>query len=268
MCVKNEDRFIWYAISSIMPFVDRFLITDTGSTDNTINIAKLIKNKKIEFKRQEISNASEIVDVRQSQIEKTKTDWFWIVDGDEIYPSSLCEEIVNIINKKGKDLEGIVVGRYDLLGDIYHYQDETVGSYNLFGKKGHLVLRLFNKKNIERLHLEGEYPFEGYYDKNNFEINNHDKKYFRFTKNKLFHAMYLQRSSFGANLNNTLHRSKWKIEQGHKINRSIIPEVFAQVRPVNIPCVSFKRSIIYELVAAFITPIKIMKRKIWKLLNI
>ncbi|MBU1256082.1 hypothetical protein KKA49_00135 [Patescibacteria group bacterium] len=45
--VKNEERFIWYAIKSVLPFVDKIMVWDTGSTDKTIQIIKSIKSKKI-----------------------------------------------------------------------------------------------------------------------------------------------------------------------------------------------------------------------------
>ena len=32
MVVKNEDRFIWYALNSVLPYVDKVIIFYTGST--------------------------------------------------------------------------------------------------------------------------------------------------------------------------------------------------------------------------------------------
>lgn len=266
MVVKNEDKFIWYAISSVLPYVDRFLIFDTGSKDKTIEIINSFKDGKIEFLQKETKDIGKL---RQIQIEETDTSWFWIVDGDEIYHSSLCKEIVNIVENEGKNLEGIVVGRYDLMGDIYHFQDESVGTYNLFGRWGHLVLRLINKKNIAGLHLEGKYPYEGYYGENEKELTTHNAQKFYFTEGKLFHAMYLQRSTLGKSLSDTLHRNKYKIELGRCIKDvRLIPEVFYQPHPVFVPDSSQKRSIFYELAAYLLTPIKIIKRNLWQFLRI
>ncbi len=269
MVVKNEDRFIWYALNSVLPYVDKVIIFDTGSTDKTVEIINSFADERIKFQSIEIKEAKDIGRLRQQQIEETNTPWFWIVDGDEIYHSSLCKEIVNIVRKEGKNLEGIVVGRYDLLGDVYHFQDESVGKYNLFDRQGHFVLRLINKENIAGLHVEGLYPYEGYYDKNGQELINHDKQRFYFAKGRLFHAMYLQRSTHGASLSDTLHRNKWKIELGKRIkDKKLIPEVFYQPHPVLVPDSYGKRSIFYELAANLVTPIKIFKRKLWKFLNI
>lgn len=262
MVVKNEDKFIYYSISSVLNFARKIMICDTGSTDHTEKIIKSFKNNKIILTRQKVRSGADLGKIRQKQLEDTQTDWFWIVDGDEIYPESLCEEIDNIIQSKGDNLEGIIVRRLDLIGDIYHYQSESVGFYNLFGKKGHFAIRLLNKKNIPGLHVEGNYPLEGYYDKNRLEIIHHSPDKYVFTEGKLFHAMYLDRSTEGPSLMNTLHRNKWKTELGNKIDDSNpIPEVFNIKKPDFIPDVRKKRRIKYTAKAILITPFKKIKRR-------
>lgn len=265
MVVKNEDRFIWYAISSVLPYVKKLLICDTGSSDDTLKIIRSFKDKKIFLSERTISNTTDMAKLRDEQLKNTATDWFWIVDGDEIYSRSLCQEILVIVKNDGINLEGIVVRRYDLLGDIYHYQSGSVGSYNLFGKTGHFVLRLINKRNVSALHVEGKYPHEGYYDKYGREITTHLLEKFKFTEGKLFHAMYLTRSSKGSNLSDTYHRNKWKIELGQKLTQNMnFPEVFNSEKPKFIPQVTNKRSFLYEVGAYIITPVKMFKRKLDK----
>lgn len=263
MMVKNEDIFVWYAINSVLPYVDKMIIFDTGSTDKTVDIIMSIKNHKICFKQFNTKNIKEITDLRQKQLEMTQSDWFWIVDGDEIYPDCVCKEIINTINSKGNRLEGIAVKRYDLLGDIYHYQSEKVGTYNLFGRKGHLAIRLLNRKNLPGLHVKGIYPYEGYYDNKGIEVIHHAPEKFPITENRLLHAMYLVRSTRGGSLSDTFHRKKYKIESGHKFDTDQnLPEVFKAVRPSIVPDSAVKRSNLYELTAKIITPIKAVKRKI------
>ncbi len=259
MVVKNEDRFLWYALSSILPYVSTVLITDTGSTDQTVSIIKSFHDDRILFRQKKITSASELADIRTQHIQQTKTDWLWIVDGDEVYPRSLGEEIVGIVQKQ-KELEGIVVGRYDLLGDIYHYQSESVGAYDIFGQLGHWVLRLLRKSAIPGLHVSGMYPYEGYYDTNNTEVIHHDPKKYTFTSGRMWHAMYLKRSSSGSVLSNTFHRNKWKIEKGKKFSPAeILPESFLLPHSGG-GDVSAKRPLWYEGAAAVVTPIKMLKR--------
>lgn len=263
MVVKNEDRFVYFALKSVLPYVDRILVFDTGSRDDTVNIIKSFKTEKIIFERNEIKNPERIAIIRDDQIKKTKSDWIWIVDGDEIYPKSLCEEIQEEIKNKGDKLEGIVVGRYDLLGDIYHVQSESVGSYNLFGRKGHFAIRLLNRRKISGLHVRGLYPYEGYYDKDNAEVIHHPPAKFQFTQGKLFHAMYLKRSSLGRNLIDTYHRTKYKIELGRKLPEDTeYPQVFFGKKDEAVIDVTNKRSLGYLIVASLVTPVKMMKRKL------
>jgi glycosyltransferase involved in cell wall biosynthesis len=265
MVVKNEDRFIYYAVKSVLPYVGKIFICDTGSTDKTIEIIKSISDKKIKLTQEHITSPKELSLVRQKQIEETETDWFWIVDGDEIYTERLCREILDIISTSEEKREGIVVGRYDLLGDIYNCQVKTVGTYNLFEKKGHFVLRLINKSNIKGLHVAGIYPLEGYYDGSGTELIHHDKTKYVFTENKLWHAMYLKRSSQGGNLQNTLHRHNYKTERGYPISKAqTLPEVFFQKIPDNIEPVNLKRSLAYEIISRLITPVKRFKRLLIK----
>ena len=255
MIVKNEDHFVYFAIKSVLPYVDQFLITDTGSTDHTLNILRGIKSDKIVFRETLAKTASEVTAARQAQLEATHDGWIWLIDGDEVYPKSAAEEVVSAI-KSGK-YEGVVVGRYDLLGDIYHHQSELVGAYHLFGRKGHLVIRALNKDRLPQLHLAGNYPLEGYYDQNNIEVIYHNPTNYYFTRGRLYHAMYLKRSS---NDQNVFNRGKYKYEKGYAINEPP-PEVFFSQTPTFIPSPLHKRSFFYELIAFLITPLKKLKRR-------
>jgi hypothetical protein len=40
--VKNEARFVWYSVMSVIEHVDKILLWDTGSTDGTKEILKKI----------------------------------------------------------------------------------------------------------------------------------------------------------------------------------------------------------------------------------
>jgi glycosyltransferase involved in cell wall biosynthesis len=42
--IKNEENFIFYAIKSVVDFVDKIIIFDTGSTDKTVAIVNSLVN--------------------------------------------------------------------------------------------------------------------------------------------------------------------------------------------------------------------------------
>ncbi len=260
MVVKNEDQWVWFAINSVLPNVKEIFITDTGSTDNTIAVIKSINSPKIKLTQTKINHPSELTQIRQRQLDETKTPWFWLVDADEIYPQKTAQEIISAISTN--QYEGIVVRRYDLLGDVYHRQKETVGSYHLFGHKGHLTIRLLNKKLIKSLYLIGDYPLEGYYDSSGTSVRDRDPQKYYLTQNYLYHAMYLKRSSLGTNLSTVFNRQKYKIEKGIPINDQL-PEVFNLPRPSIVPDPLKKRSLTYEVLATLITPVKTLKRRLF-----
>lgn len=257
MIVKNEDRWVWFAIQSVLPYVDEFLITDTGSTDQTLDILKSINSPKIKLSFIKAETPSVITKIRNDQLKASAYPWVWIVDADEIYPNSLAQECVDAT--KDNNLEGLLVRRFDLLGDIYHRQSETVGTYNLFGQSGHLLIRLINVGILKNITYKGDYPNEGFFNGSDKSILEHDKNLWHTTTSSLYHAMYLKRSTLGGNLP-MFNRSKYKIESGTKITTPY-PEVFDMPRPSTVPNPLKRRSLIYEIMASIITPIKNLKRK-------
>lgn len=256
MMVKNEDQWVRYSLLSILPYVDTILVTDTGSSDHTVEAIKSLNSPKIKLTTTRVDTALGVTRIREDQLKNTGTDWFWVVDGDEVYPDDTAQEVVSAINT-GK-YEGITVRRYDLLGDIYHRQSESVGTYNMWGTSGHLVLRALNIKRLKGLSLKGDYPNEGYYDEQGIAIIDHRPDYHYITHNYLYHAMYLKRSSLGGNLS-MFNRSKYKIELGIPV-KTQPPTVFGipKMPWENDP--KSERSSLYTSLATLITPIKKVKR--------
>lgn len=258
MIVKNEDRWVWFALQSVLPYVDEILVTDTGSSDQTEEIIKSIASPKIKFSKVVANTAAEVTAVRSRQLKETKNSWVWIIDGDEIYPENVAKECVAAITTG--QYEGVVVRRYDLMGDIYHRQVESVGSYELFGQKGHLLVRLINKDKIKGLEYRGDYPNEGFFDGSGESILSRNVSDWYITKGYLYHAMYLKRSSQGSNLP-MFNRSKYKIETGIKVEGEI-PGVFSMARPPSVPDPLKHRGVGYELLSSLVTPIKNIKRSL------
>lgn len=257
MIVKNEDQWVWFALQSVLPSVDQILVTDTGSTDRTVAIINSISSPKIKFSQHQVQSASDMTDLRNAQLKATKTSWIWLVDGDEVYTQKGAREIVHAATSTR---HGIAVRRYDLLGDVYHRQLESVGEYQLLGQRGHLVTRLINRSHFPSLHVERPYPLEAYLDGNGQVVHSYAQSKWYITREHLYHAMYLRRSSLGGNLA-MLNRNKYKVETGLQI-KDELPEVFSLPRPSLVPNPLSRRSITYELAASIITPIKNLKRKL------
>jgi len=114
--VKNEP-FVYYAVRSVYDYSDVIMLWDTGSSDRYTlsDIERLLDedvDKKIDFRHVPIEidqtiftheNQKECADtwkgtfglgsVRQMQIDDTKTDYFMLVDGDEVHYNGTIKRI-------------------------------------------------------------------------------------------------------------------------------------------------------------------------------
>lgn len=246
MIVKNEENFVWYAVNSVISYVDEILIWDQGSCDKTIEIIKTINNPKIIFKK-----ASESVHIlRQKMLEETNGDWIFILDGDEIWYESGIKHLVSSIQN---NFDCVVVPNLMLIGDIFHYQEKAAGKYKIGGKVGHYNIRAIRK--TEGLHIEGIYPNEAYVTKERIKVQDLDKDRILFLDEPYLHASFLKRSP--------KEGKKIKYEIGESFPKDFYyPEVFFKSRPDMVPSPWKTMSNDYKLRALFETPLKKMKRRI------
>jgi len=97
--IRNEDIWIWYVIQSVLSVFDRIIITDTGSEDNTLKILDEIKSDKITLiKKPKLMGSAfqrMFTYYRNEQISLTKTPWFFLLDGDEIFSTKGLQEMVD-----------------------------------------------------------------------------------------------------------------------------------------------------------------------------
>ena len=98
-----------------------------------------------------------------------------ILDGDEVWWEDSVLNARKLIDSKGKQLDSLVHRYYNLLGDIYHYQEEKAGKYNIDGKRGHLTIRFFNRE-IDGVHFSKPHGTQGIFDGKNILIQERDPK--------------------------------------------------------------------------------------------
>lgn len=237
--VKNEERYVWYAVMSVIDHVDKVLLWDTGSTDKTvevINEIKKIKGEKIDFKEIGSVDPEQFTKVRQQMLEQTKSNWFLIVDGDEVWWNNSIKKIVDTIQKEGDNLEMIVSPYYNIIGDIYHYQEEEAGRYQIDGRHGHINIRAINR-NIEGLHFEKPHGQQGLYDQNGILIQERNKKQRKFIDAPYMHFTNMIRSySRQSDLKVPKRKIKYKHEIGLSFSNDFnYPEIFYQERPTIVP---------------------------------
>jgi len=130
MIIKNEEKLLDKFLSKIKKYVDEIIVVDTGSTDNSFEIAKKYgKVYSFEWK-DDFSSA------RNFSISKASSDWILVLDPDEIVDKENLIKIKKII-KENKYLG-------------YRLIQETYFNCKKIGVRG--ICRLF--KNDKRIKFE------------------------------------------------------------------------------------------------------------------
>ena len=261
LVVKNEENFVWYSIMSVIDYVDKLLIWDTGSTDNTLNIIEKINNPKIILKKLSPINFDE-GRVRQLMLDATKSDWFMVLDADEIWWDGSIQLVMETIKNEGHQLESIVVPTMNMIGDMFHFQGNDAGRYELVEKVGHFGLRAINRK-IPGLHGQGEHGVFMWADGNNTKIENRDQKKIKFLNAPYIHTTHLKRSSTMEGEKEVYKRAKkLKYEIGIETPKDFYyPEVFFRSRPSFIKSPWKRMSTVYRLKSMAVTPLKKFRRR-------
>lgn len=247
--VKNEENFIWFAINSVVDFVDEIMVWDQGSNDKTMSIIQSINNSKIKVR--EVSG--EVETMRQKMLEETDTDWIFILDGDEIWWEESIRSIVRVIKTEQRKIDAIVVPNYMLIGDTFHYQEEKAGRYNIAGRRGNLNIRAVRL--TPGLYVHGDYGNEGYSNKNEIKVQDLPRQKLLFLEEKYLHASFLERSRKS--------KYKFKYEIGEEFPKDFYyPEVFFRPRPSIVPSPWKTMGLKYKLNAFWQTPLKKIKRRL------
>ncbi|MBW1731457.1 MAG: glycosyltransferase [Deltaproteobacteria bacterium] len=83
LITKNEAEKIETAIRSVLPFADEVVVVDTGSTDDTVEIAKRLGAKIGYFEWCDDFSAA-----RNASLDMATGDWIMWLDADDIIPAS------------------------------------------------------------------------------------------------------------------------------------------------------------------------------------
>ncbi|MDO8619132.1 MAG: glycosyltransferase [Candidatus Daviesbacteria bacterium] len=264
--VKNEDRFIWFAVTSVINYLDKLIIWDTGSSDKTVKIIELLKKKypkKISFREYGEVDRESFTKAREEMLVQTKSDWVFLLDGDEIWWEKSIQEVVLNIQQKGDELDCIVNPTYNPVGDIYHYQESQAGQYKIAGQRGHFNIRAVNRK-IPGLHFALPYGSEGFFDDKNKPIQERNSKKILFLDSAYLHLTHLRRSSLVEGENMVMDRiKKRKYEIGTPFPKDFVyPEVLYKEMPSQVLSPWGKSSNSFKILALIQTPFKKIKRRI------
>lgn len=234
MVIKNEDKWVWFSIMSVIDFLDKLIIFDTGSVDKTCQIVDTIsKNpkyiQKIIFKKYDSVNVDDFYSFRQKQIEMTTTDYFMVIDGDEIWYQDSLNELEKILYERKPDL--IATKFINCCGDIFHYQDFNRESYCIKDICGAITIRVYSTS-IKGIRCGGKYGVEGYLDIYNKSVQDSVWSIETMSKPYLHTSLLVRSSAIIGDYSIQYRRKKIKQDWDYKFSKEFrYPEVFYWSRP-------------------------------------
>jgi glycosyltransferase involved in cell wall biosynthesis len=257
--VKNESRWIWFALMSVLDFVDRIMVWDTGSDDSTPDIIRLIDSPKIKFKQIGPVDAAGHTEARQAMLDQTQADWILILDGDEIWwRESLirCSQLIT----HNSNLSALISPFINPVGDIYHYQDPKRSRYRIGSYHGAYNIRLINRS-IPGLHVANPHGRQEYRDNREVAVQDFPADSLKLADKPYLHLTHLPRSVSPQTDKNTLKRGfKYRFELGRRFSRKFVyPEVFYLPRPEIVPDPWFVRSSGYVAKSLIYEPARVIK---------
>ena len=91
MIVKNEEKVLARCLKCVKKFADEIIIVDTGSTDNTIKIAKKFTDKVYNFKWQD-----DFAKARNYSLQFASCEYIMWIDADDIITNSNIKKILEL----------------------------------------------------------------------------------------------------------------------------------------------------------------------------
>lgn len=101
----NGEKFLYHAIKSILNQSYKnweIIFFDNNSSDNSLNIIKKFKNKKIKIFRNKTKNIFSLYKARNLALKKTKGDFIAFLDTDDTWNKNKLSTQVKILQKNPK----------------------------------------------------------------------------------------------------------------------------------------------------------------------
>lgn len=115
--VKNEAKNLTKSIKSLKNQVNEIVVVDTGSTDNTVNVARKLGARVYSFHWQE-----DFSKARNFALSKAKGDWLVLLDADEYFTAKTAGNIRQVI-RQAKQADGLLIQMVNYDVDKAEIQD-------------------------------------------------------------------------------------------------------------------------------------------------
>jgi glycosyltransferase involved in cell wall biosynthesis len=105
----DEEKDLPRTLESVKKLTKNILVIDSGSTDKTLDIAKVYGAKIVNRPFRSFS------DTRNFANSKVKTDWILSIEADVVISSSLIKEIKEVISSRPKELVAYFIPRTSII---------------------------------------------------------------------------------------------------------------------------------------------------------
>jgi len=165
MIAKNEARCLARCLQSVRAIADEIIVTDTGSTDDTVKIACEFGAKVARF-----DWTNDFAAARNHALAQATGDWILVLDADEWASESLASEIKNFIAGPAR------IGRLKIVSDFRHHgqtQRSSTFVSRLFPRGAKFEGRIHEQiaSALPRVNLRGELWHDGYLETKKSERN-------------------------------------------------------------------------------------------------
>lgn len=159
MIVKNEADVLYRCLESIVGLVDEIIVVDTGSTDNTLQIAREHNAKLYNYKWN-----NDFAAARNYALEKSTSDWNLVLDADE-FISNDCAAAIRDFVKSGPAIGRIKVKNQFENQDGINIEINYIS--RIFPKQCRYIGKIHEqvKSNLTRVIVDVEITHDGYLNK-------------------------------------------------------------------------------------------------------
>jgi len=107
MIAKNETERLQECVASVKPIVDKIVVVDTGSTDNTVEVARGLGAKTISFAWCDDFSAA-----RNASLGHATGDWVLVLDADEVVAPKDLSRIRAFVDEDEFDAVQFILANY------------------------------------------------------------------------------------------------------------------------------------------------------------
>jgi len=156
LIVKNEARCLARCLHSVQSVVNEIVVVDTGSTDDTVRIARECQAKVIDY-----AWGDDFAAARNFALAQTTGDWILVLDADEHASPALAAEIPGFVAARP------AIGRLKIVSD-FRRNEQTLRSQSfvsrLFPRGAYFEGRIHEQliSPLPRLNLQSELWHDGY----------------------------------------------------------------------------------------------------------